>query len=198
MHVHYDASQDPAKLTDPTTPSTLQSLEVKTGIDHNDAFMTSHFVFTRDGSGHIVIEVKPNTGESGGLFDDLAGIKVTITDTPTNPHINNDKVDIKLEAKDHYELIGNTPLTMDDVIIHGLPFQHYSYADFVAGTGTYSAAYVDPVITSKTSAQLTTSNYDHGNMLAHSTTAAPVSTKYQYHVQHAGDTFDPTSTTPTD
>ena len=175
--------------------------------------MRNHFVFTRDAAGHVAITVEPLAAEitsaagvspvtyTDATLADLVGITATISTNPNDPYINEQVVPVQLTAKAHYELIGQTPTSapIQNVRIHGLPFVHYSYTTFITtGLGTSPAPYVDPVITSKASADLTTTNYDHGNMLADSTTALPVQTKYQYHVKHAADTFDPAASTSTD
>ena len=203
-HVHYpDATQDPVT-------GTPLKLEVKTGIDKTEQFMRNHFVFTRDSNGFVAITVEPLAAEitsadgvspvtyTDATLADLAGITATITTNPHDPYINLDQVPVQLTAKDHYELIGQTPKSAPiiNTVIHGLPFVHYSYTTFVTtGLGAAPAPYVNPVITSIAPADLTLTNYDHGNILADSTTTLPAQTKYQYHIKHAADTFDPAAST---
>ena len=175
--------------------------------------MRNHFVFTRDANGHVLITVEPLATEitsaagvspvtyTDATLADLAGITAVISTNPNDPYINEAQVPVQLTAKDHYELIGQTPMSapIANVRIHGLPFVHYDYKTFVStGLGSSPAAYVDPVIASKAAADLTLTNYDHGNMPADSVTALPAQTKYQYHVQHATDTFDPAASTNVD
>ena len=172
--------------------------------------MRNHFVFTRDAAGHVAITVEPLATEitsaagvspvtyTDATLADLVGITAVISTNPNNPYINLDQVSVQLTAKDHYELIGQTPKSAPilNTVIHGLPFVHYSYTTFVStGLGTSPAPYVDPVITSKAAADLTLTNYDHGNMPADSVTALPAQTKYQYHIKHATETFDPAAST---
>ena len=206
-HVHYpNAAQDP-------TSGTPLELEVKTGIDKTEQFMRNHFVFTRDANGHVLITVEPLATEitsaagvspvtySDATLADLVGITATISTNPNDPYINEQTVPVQLTAKDHYELIGQTPKSapIANVRIHGLPFVHYDYKTFVStGLGSTPTPYVDPVITSKAAADLTLTNYDHGNMPADSVTPLPAQTKYQYHVKHATDTFDPATSTNVD
>lgn len=175
--------------------------------------MRNHFVFTRDANGHVLITVEPLAAEitsapgvspvtySDATLADLTGITATISVDPNKAYVNGDTVSVQLTAKDHYELIGQTPKStpIANVRIHNLPFVHYNYKTFVStGFGSSAAPYVDPVITSKAAADLTLANYDHGNMPADSTTALPAQTKYQYHVKHATDTFDPATSTNVD
>ena len=184
-------------------------MEVKTGINKDKQFILDHLVYEKDPvTGEVTATVQPLASEitsapgvspvtyTDPTLADLVGIKVTINPpAPGGEFFNTDEVTMTLSAlpggvnHPNYDLVGDTPTTSFTDHVHGLPFIHISPTDFFAGTGAFSNAYTDPVVTTETPAN--TANYYKGHFGSDSTTPAPKGTKYQYYALPFGQTFDP-------
>ena len=93
----------------------------------------------------------------------------------------------------NFDLVGDTPTAPFKDHVHGLPFTHISPTDFFAGTGSFTTAYVNPVVTSNTPADQT--NYFKGHFGSDSTSVPPKGTEYEYFALPFGQTFDPNTAT---
>ena len=207
--VHYSDG-----LEYPTTAEVPLKVEVKTGINKDKQFIIDHLSYSKDpvtGAVTAVVKALPAeiTSAPGVLpvtytdptIADLIGIKVTIN-APVGPKtefFNTDEVTMTLTAlgggvnHPNYELVGDTPLTSFTDHVHGLPFIHISPTDFFAGTGAFTTAYANPVVT--TNAPANTANYFKGHFGSDSTTTVPKGTEYEYYALPFGQTFDPTTAT---
>ena len=189
-------------------------MEIKTGINKDQQFIIDHLVYAKDpvtGAVTATVEALPSeiTSAAGVLpvtytdptIADLVGIKVTIN-APVGPKtefFNTDEVTMTLTAlgggvsHPNYDLVGDTPITPFTDHVHGLPFIHISPTDFFAGTGSFTTAYTNPVVT--TNAPVDQTNYFKGHFGSDSTSTVPKGTEYEYFALPFGQTFDPTTAT---
>ena len=205
--VHYSDGHEYA-----STAEVPLKVEIKTGINKDKQFILDHLVYSKDPSGVVTATVQPLASEitsapgvspvtySDPTLADLVGIKVTINPpAPGGEFFNTDEVTMTLSAlpggvnHPNYDLVGDTPTTSFTDHVHGLPFIHISPTDFFAGTGSFTNAYVNPLVTTNSPADQT--NYFKGHFATDSTTVAPKGTKYQYYVLPFGQTFDPATAT---